>query len=175
MTEVRWLAPIALALLTLLVPLIFLYKVYNPSPGEVSLYSSSILIALGGSDVADERLLLLNVNDTVLISLTHRKCGVKSYNFTIIHLSSGDRYSTKAREAQAPCCPLFIAPREGVYLFRVAFQLEGGDKCEIAVNWHLARGDRGGYAKLYTLESMVGALVLAVGATYAIKEYRKTA
>jgi hypothetical protein len=114
-------AAAAFAVLALLVPLVLLAKLHNPSPEERGLFFGQYLIlsadAPGGHVSGSlDQLLLMHVNDTLTFRMRGEGCRLESYNVTIAHLSTGERFSIEARGALAGRFPTFTAPREGVYL-----------------------------------------------------------
>jgi len=164
-------AAAAFAALTLLVPLILLARFHNPSPEERGLFFGQMLIlsaSTPGGWVAGsfDQLLLLHVNDTLTIRMRGEGCRLEGYNFTIEHLSTGERFSFEARGVQAKRFPTFTAPKEGVYLLEAsvaAIAGEGGT-CTVVAELSAAAGDREGYARLFALQAGVGAALTACAA-----------
>ncbi|MCC6049880.1 MAG: hypothetical protein LM580_04190 [Thermofilum sp.] len=175
-------AAAAFAVLALLVPLVLLAKLHNPSPEERGLFFGQYLILSAGApggyvSGSFDQLLLMHVNDTLTFRMRGEGCRLGSYNVTIAHLSTGERFSIEARGALAGRFPTFTAPREGVYLLEisVAAAVSGGRTCTVAAEFSAAAGDRGGYAKLFTLQAWVGAALTAsaAAALYALGRRRR--
>ncbi|MGB9709442.1 MAG: hypothetical protein ACP5II_06035 [Infirmifilum sp.] len=168
---------LAFALLPLIIPLIFLNRVYNPSVEETTLRSGGIYSThlVSTTEVDTRSFLLLNVNDTVLLHVEPRGCNITGYNLTFVHLSTGERYGVEVEGGHARCCPLFTAPKEGVYLLYARLRVMGKGECMIITEGRVTSGDRSGYGKLYGFEAVIGLMVFSAGGYLAFRELRTMA
>jgi hypothetical protein len=89
--------------------------------------------------------LLMHVNDTLTFRMRGESCRLESYNVTIVHLSTSERFSLETKEALAGRFPTFTAPREGVYLPEISVAAAaGGDRtCTMVAEFNAAAGVRG--------------------------------
>jgi hypothetical protein len=103
-------AAAAFAVLALLVPLVLLAKLHNPSPEERGLFFGQYLILSAGApggyvSGSFDQLLLMHVNDTLTFRMRGEGCRLESYNVTIAHLSTGERFSFEARRSAGWALP----------------------------------------------------------------------
>jgi hypothetical protein len=124
-----------------------------------------------------DQLLLMHVNDTLTFRMRGEGCRLESYNVTIANLSTGEKFSFEARGRwQGTSRRLrrrgraFTCSRSLSRLLRA-----GVGACTVVAEFSAAASDRGGYAKLFTLQAWVGAALTAsaAAALYALGRRRK--
>ena len=172
---------LAVSLALLLIPLSFIDDIVNPSPHAL-VYTSE---ASGQFPSWLHRewyglysgSLLLHVNDTVTVELRVSGCELRRgvYEYRVVHYSSGKVYAARGEVGALTLLPIFTVELGGVHALQVRVKLEGEGVCEYQLRVTAVRGDKSGYARVYSLEAAAGLISVSAVAAYVAVRRREAA